>query len=93
MKGIIEYLIRMALLSAILAIGVGLIVLGNFSDATAQEASAVRAVRTYDYEVDVPALRPRDPLTWDQTMHMIGGWGCSLRGTFPHSILGANQCF
>ena len=92
MKGITEYVIRVILLCAILFIGVGLIVLGNMSESTAASASVARAVR-HTYEVEVPVFHPRDPLSWDETIHMIGGWGCTSRGIAPYSILGANQCF
>ena len=93
MQGIVEYLIRVILLCVILLIGVGLVVLGNLSDASAEEATIARAAQDYTYLVEVPVIHPRDPLSFPETMHLIGGWGCSLRGTFPHSILGENQCF
>lgn len=93
MKGIVEYLIRVTLLCAILLIGAGLVVLGNLSDASADEAAVARAVKDYQYEVEIPVIHPRDPLSFPETMHLIGGWGCFWRGTFPHSILGEDQCF
>lgn len=93
MKGVTEYTLHIFLVLVVLSLGAALMVLGNISvpGDIATVASGHRAER--DYAFAVRTLRPRDQLSYDRTMQMIGGWGCTLRGAFPHSVLSSGQCW
>lgn len=93
MKRINDFLFHIALLSAVILFGVGLLVLGNFSAAKAEEAAIAQAVADRHYDASLPSVPLRDPLSYDETTDMVNGWGCRLRRAFPYSILAVIQCF
>ena len=89
-----DFLLQVALLAATVLFGAGLFVASNYPTQYRAAAASV-PLADRDYRVSLP-LAPdlwRDPLSLDETLRIVGGWGCRLRTGMPFSMLHYTQCF
>ena len=89
-----ELFLRVILLLATVFFGAGLFAASNYPVQYRAAAAAVPlAERDYSVSVPSPPDLWRDPLSLDETLRMVDGWGCRLRTGTPYSILQYTQCF
>jgi len=89
-----EFFLRVILLLATVIFGAGLFAASN-APARFRPAAAASSLADREWRVSLPAPPNlwRDPLSLDETLRVVGGWGCRLRGGMPYSLLHYTQCF
>jgi|GEM_PF-2377478 hypothetical protein len=88
--------LRVILLSATILFGAGLFAASNYYRGhTLLQAAAVVPLAQRDYNVSLPTFPSlwRDPLSMDETLGIVGGWGCRLHAGMPYSMLHYTHCF
>jgi len=89
-----ELFLRVILLLVTVLFGAGLFAASNYSVHYRAAAAAVPlAERDYTVSLPSPPHILRDPLSLDETLHIVDGWGCRLRAGMPYSMLHYTQCF
>lgn len=89
-----ELFLRIILLMATVLFGAGFFAATNSSTHYRAAAASV-PLADRNYEVSLPSVPDlwRDPLSLDETLRMVGGWGCRMRAGTPYSILHWTNCF
>ena len=92
-----DFLLRIILALGVISLGAGLTLLGNIPGATphVQRLSVVDKLTNGEYDFTPYALYVSlvPPLSYDETIHLVGGWGCHFKKGMPYSILGPISCF
>lgn len=90
-----DFLMRIILLLVVILLGAGLTSLGNLPGAKPQvhEASLADVLAKGEYVFPSLSSYFSPPLSYDETIHKVGEWGCRLRSGIPYSILAATHCF
>lgn len=89
-----ELFLRVILLLVTIFFGAGLFAASNYPGQYRAAAASVPLAER-NYEVSLPTVPDlwRDPLSLDETLRMVGGWGCRIRAGTPYSILHWTSCF
>ncbi len=89
-----EFFLRVILLLATVFFGAGLFAASNYP-VQYRVAAAATPLAERDYTVSLPSppdILPK-PFSVDETLHVVGGWGCRMRTGMPYSMLHYTQCF
>lgn len=92
-----DFILRIILVLLAIFLGATVTFMGGLSGATppVHRPSVIDQLNAGGYSLVPPALAGLilPPLSYQETVHLVGDWGCHLKSGMPYSVLAVTQCF